>query len=112
MQSLTARAWIRPILVAAVLCLTVPALRAQSASETLYKSKCAMCHAADGSGNSPAGKSMKVPDLRSDAAQKLTDAQLTDILTNGKQPMPGYKDKLKADEIKGLVGYVRSLAKK
>jgi mono/diheme cytochrome c family protein len=79
---------------------------------SLYKAKCVMCHSADGSGSSPAGKAMKVPDLRSDEVQKKTDAQLTDVLVNGKNKMPAYKDKLSGDEVKGLVGYMRALAKK
>lgn len=112
MLSLTVRACTKAILIAAVVCLTVPALRAQGDSEKLYKSKCAMCHSADGSGSSPAGKAMNVPDLRSEAVQKQTDAQLTDIVTNGKNKMPAYKGKVTADEIKGLVGYMRGLAKK
>jgi mono/diheme cytochrome c family protein len=44
--------------------------------------------------------------------QKETDAQLIDIVTNGKNKMPAYKGKLTDDQIKGLVGYVRELAKK
>jgi len=92
------------------LIVVLPAL-AQDAGAT-FKSKCAMCHAPDGSGNSPAGKAMNVPDLKSEAVQKLSDAELTDVITKGKNKMPAYKDKLTAAEIKGLVGYVRGLAKK
>lgn len=101
----------KAILFAVFLFLAVPALRAHDSAK-LYKSKCAICHAADGSGDSPTGKAMKVPDLRSEAVQKQTDAQLTDVLTNGKNKMPGYKDKLTAAEIKGLVAHMRALAKK
>ncbi len=32
---------------------------AQNSGADLYQSKCQMCHAADGSGNTPAGKAMK-----------------------------------------------------
>ena len=32
---------------------------------------------------------MKIHDLRSADVQKQTDAQLTEIVTNGKSPMPG-----------------------
>ena len=102
----------KALLLAAVLCVAVPGLRAQGDSEKLFKSKCAMCHAPDGSGSSPAGKAMNVPDLRSEAVQKLSDAELTDAITKGKNKMPSYKDKQTAGEIKGLVGYVRTLAKK
>jgi mono/diheme cytochrome c family protein len=77
----------------------------------LYKAKCAGCHAADGSGNSPAGKAMSVPDLRSADIQKKTDAQLIDSTTNGKGKMPAYKGKLTDDQIKSLVTYVHTLAK-
>jgi len=44
--------------------------------------------------------------------QKLTDAELTAAITNGKGSMPAYKDKLSADQIKGTVDYIRELAKK
>jgi mono/diheme cytochrome c family protein len=75
----------------------------------LYKSKCAGCHAADGSGTSPAGKAMGVPDLRSPELQKKTDAELIDSTTNGKGKMPAYKGKLTDDQIKQLVAYIRTL---
>lgn len=77
-----------------------------------FKAKCAGCHAADGSGDSPAGKAMKTPDLRSEEVQKMTDAQLIDATTNGKGKMPAYKGKLTDDQIKDLVAFVRTLAKK
>jgi cytochrome c6 len=44
--------------------------------------------------------------------QSQSDAQLTDIVTNGKNKMPAYKGKLTDDQIKGLVAYIRGLAKK
>jgi len=58
------------------------------------------------------GKKLNIPDLRSPEAQKLTDAELTDIITKGKNKMPAYEKTLKAEEIKGLVAYIRSIAKK
>lgn len=86
-------------------------LRAQDAP-TLYKTKCSICHAADGSGSTTMGKSMGVKDLRSDEVQKQTDAQLNDAITNGKPPkMPAYKGKLTDDQIKELVTFIRSLKK-
>lgn len=59
------------------------------------------------------GKQLGVTDLRSDDVQKQTDAQLTESITNGKgKKMPAYKGKITDDQIKGLVGYIRELAKK
>ena len=99
-------------LLAGLLLLTASA-RAQDDAAGLFKAKCAACHGADGgSGNTPAGKAMKVRDLHSPDVQKQTDAQLTEIVTAGKGAMPAYKGKLTDDQIKQLVGYVRELAKK
>jgi cytochrome c6 len=86
------------------------AARADGAGD--FKAKCAMCHGADGAGSTPTGKALKVRDLGSADVQGQTDAQLTDIVTNGKGSMPAYKGKLTDEQIKGLVGFIRSLAKK
>jgi cytochrome c6 len=77
-----------------------------------FKAKCAMCHGADGTGSTATGKALKVRDLGSSDVQGQTDAQLTDIVTNGKGKMPAYKGKLTNPQIKELVGFIRSLAKK
>lgn len=87
------------------------AARADDSAAT-FKAKCAMCHGGDGAGSTPVGKSMKIRDLGSQEVQGQTDGQLTEILTNGKNKMPSYKGKLTDDQIKGLVSYVRQLAKK
>jgi len=89
---------------------TSPA-QAQDAAD-LFKSKCSICHSADGSSSGPVGKSLNIPDLRSDVVQKNSDADLIGIVTNGKNKMPIFKEKLTDDQIKQLVSYVRELAKK
>lgn len=79
----------------------------------LYRQKtCASCHAADGSGNTPAGKSLKARDLRSEPVQKQTDAQLADAIVNGRGKMPPFKTTVSAEQVKELVTYIRELAKK
>src|SRR5580700_9189801 len=85
-------------------------LRADGAGD--FKAKCAMCHGADGSGSTATGKALKVRDLGSADVQSQTDAQLTEIITSGKDKMPAYKGKFTDDQIRGLVVYIRSLAKK
>jgi len=87
-------------------------VRAQNDAAGLFKAKCAVCHGADGSGNTSVGKSMKIGDFHSADVQNQTDAQLTDMITTGKGAMPAYKGKLTDDQIKQLVGYIRELAKK
>ena len=104
--------WLARILALAVLLLMVaPAARGDDAA-ALYKTKCAVCHSADGSGDTTMGKRTGAHDFRSAEVQKMTDAQLTEITVKGKNKMPGYDKKLTADEIKGLVAYVRELGKK
>jgi mono/diheme cytochrome c family protein len=99
------------VLLALVIMFVVGAsVRADGAGD--FKAKCAMCHGADGSGSTATGKALKVRDLGSTNVQGQTDAQLTEIITNGKDKMPAYKGKLTDDQIKGLVVYIRSLAKK
>ena len=82
------------------------------AGTALYDGKCAMCHSKDGSGNSPMGKSMKVPDLRSKAVQKQSDTELAETIANGKKMMPKYGSQLSKEQINDLVAYIRVLGSK
>ena len=82
---------------------------AQDAS-ALFKSKCAACHGADGTG-SAMGKKLGVLDLHGAEVQKMSDAELTNVVTNGRDKMPAFGKSLKADDIQGLVAYIRTLKK-
>ena len=86
--------------------------QAQDAGAALYKTKCAACHGADGKGETAVGKADKIRDLGSSEVQAQSDADLTTIITNGKGKMPAYGKSLKPDQVKDLVTYVRTLAKK
>lgn len=74
----------------------------------LYKSKCQMCHGADGKG-SPAGQKMGARDFHSPEVAKETDADLIKITKEGKNKMPKFDGKLTDDQIKDLVKFIRSL---
>jgi mono/diheme cytochrome c family protein len=80
--------------------------------EALFKAKCVGCHGADGSGNTPIGKNLKIRDLKSAEVQGQTDAQLLQAISQGKGKMPGYEKSLGADKCKLLLQHVRALAKK
>lgn len=90
---------------------TMPAVAAATPRAALYKSKCAACHAADGSGSTPVGKMMKVRDLRSDAVQKQTDIELTKTVAGGKGKMPAFGKKLSTAEVESLIAFIRTLKK-
>ncbi len=100
----------RSISIAALfaLLISLPAFAA-SPDAALYKTKCSSCHAADGSGNTPAGKSMKVRDLRSDEVQKQTDVDLTKVISGGKGKMPAYGKQLTTAQVEGLIAFIRTL---
>jgi mono/diheme cytochrome c family protein len=106
--------WIAGIVVAAMVLAGItflsPSAKADTAEAT-YKAKCAGCHGADGKGETPSGKAMKVNDFTSETVQKMSDADLTDAIAKGKGKMPAYKT-LTADQVKDLVAYVRSFGKK
>lgn len=86
--------------------------RAQSAGETLFKTKCAACHGQDGKGDVPMGKKLGARNLGSSEVQGQSDAQLTDVVTKGKNKMPSYDGKLTNEQIGQLVAYIRELGKK
>lgn len=98
------------LLIVLGLVFSTSALAAGPAADT-FKAKCAMCHGADGSGNTAMGKKFNLKPLGSPEVQKITDAQLDEIITKGKDKMPAYGGKLSADEIKGLVAFIRTLKK-
>jgi mono/diheme cytochrome c family protein len=82
-----------------------------AASGATFRTKCAVCHGPDG-GGSEVGKSMNVPDLRSEAVQKRPDAELAQIISDGKGGMPSFKSSLSEAQIHDLVSYVHSLRPK
>jgi len=87
-------------------------LRAQGDAAKVYKTNCVLCHAADGSGDSPSGKALKAKDLRSPEVQGKSDEELAEVITKGAGKMPAFGKKLSPDVIKSLVAYIRELPKK
>ncbi len=91
-------------------------LWAQDEGPALFKSNCARCHNMNGDGKTAAGEKMKIPDLRSDEVQKLSDEQLYQTIGNGTQhkqyPHTFLAKGMHPGEIKQLVSYIRTLKPK
>jgi mono/diheme cytochrome c family protein len=88
------------------------AARPPDSPQDVYLDKCAVCHAKDGSGNTVKGRKLKVKDLRAPESQKLTEAEMIEIVSKGKgKDMDGFQKELGSDMIKQIVEYYRSLAK-
>jgi len=87
-------------------------IAAMADGASIFKAKCAMCHGADGSGNTPMGKSMGLRDLGSAEVQSSSDTDLAAVISNGKGgKMPAYKGKLSDSDISDVVKYIRTLKK-
>lgn len=82
-----------------------------------YADHCATCHANNGSGDTAIGRGMypRVPDMRLDATQSLTDGELFSIIEHGIRltGMPGWGNGTPEGEREswGLVHFVRRLPK-
>jgi mono/diheme cytochrome c family protein len=84
---------------------------AVSPGEVLFQGRCAMCHGPDGAGKTLVGEKLKIRDLRSEAVQKQTDAELNQIVTSGRGRMAAYQNKLTGEQIAQVVTYIRDLGK-
>ena len=101
---------IRSFAVSAVLVAALVASgNAQADAASLYKTKCQVCHGADGKGETTMGKKLGAKDFHAPEVAKLSDAELFDITKKGKNKMPAYDGKITDDQIKDLVKYIRTL---
>lgn len=98
---------IKSLVLVACIALASSAFAADGAAT--FKAKCAMCHGADGSASTGMGKTMGLKPLSSPEVQKMSDADMTALITNGKGKMPAFKGKLSDEEISAVVKYVRTL---
>jgi mono/diheme cytochrome c family protein len=97
-------------MLAATLTATSTAVFAQGTAADTYKSKCAMCHGADGMASGPAGKAMNVPPITA-PAYKAPEADLIAVTKAGKGKMPPFASKLTDTQIKEVVAYMHTLQK-
>ena len=76
----------------------------------IFKSKCVLCHGADGAGNTPLGKQLQAANLHSKEVQKLSDEELHKVVHDGQANMPPFGEQLTDDEISQVIQYVRRFA--
>lgn len=83
-------------------------------AKKVYGYECEMCHGANGNGKTDLAKDMKMTltdlsDPKTLAAK--TDAELFDLIRDGKGAMTPENGRMKTDDIWNLVLYVRNLSK-
>ncbi len=78
---------------------------------SIYVTNCSNCHGADGRGNTPLGRILKLPDLRSTVVQHISEAELAGIIAKGaaRGKMPGFEKNLGAEIVQQLASYVREI---
>jgi len=77
----------------------------------LYAQHCKSCHGAKGKGDGPKAEKIDIScgDFSAPEMSKVTDGELYWKTTEGRKPMPSFKDKLSDGERWAIVNYVRSL---
>ena len=83
----------------------------KSPGANVFRTKCVLCHGADGGGKTPLGKQLQAADLRSKDVQKRGDAELHKIIHDGQANMPAFADQLSESEIDQVLKHIRALAK-
>lgn len=84
---------------------------AQKDSKDLFLDKCSVCHGEDGEGKTAKGKKLKVKDVH-ETSKKESEADMIKIVTEGKgKDMDAFGKDLTPAQIKGLIGFYRSLVK-
>jgi mono/diheme cytochrome c family protein len=91
-----------------------PTAASLSAAEQTFTDNCVLCHGEKGLGDGPGAKTIKVKpanfaDPKLQASE--TDGALFWKMTNGRGPMPSWRDTLTDEERWQLVGYIRKLGK-
>jgi cytochrome c6 len=82
----------------------------QKAANT-FADHCVSCHGSDGAGT-PLGKRLQAPDLSLKEVQSQSSANLARTISEGKNNMPPFADRLTAQQIQALADYVHRLGNK
>jgi mono/diheme cytochrome c family protein len=82
-------------------------------TKALYITNCSPCHGDKGRGDGPAAQGLnpKPADHTSAAVQSESDGAIFWKLSEGRNPMPGYKKIFSEEQRWELINYIRTLAK-
>ena len=94
-----------------IACTSLVAEENSPPGEAVFKGKCALCHGADGSGNTPLGKQLQAANLGSKEVQKLSVVEMRKQVHDGRANMPAFGDQLSDAEITQVIQYVRQFGK-
>ena len=72
---------------------------------SIFRQNCAICHGQEANGKEMDGK--LIPSLRYGEAEKLTEEQIYQQISNGKLPMPSFRSQLSEKEIWQMVKFIK-----
>ena len=94
-----------------VVALMLPAyMVAADAGADLFKAKCQMCHGPNGDASNSMAKTMKLKVLSDPDIQKLSDADLANVILKGKEKMKPVAG-VTPEQAKDVVKFLRTLKK-
>jgi mono/diheme cytochrome c family protein len=78
----------------------------------VYDTNCLPCHGERGKGDGPVGAALRPPptSLVSAKTRAKSDGDLLTIIRDGRAVMPGWKNRLKDQDIQNVLAYIRSLS--
>jgi len=90
--------------------LVTPIYAAAEDGAAVFKAQCAKCHGETGESDTPAGKTLKVPNLKGDV--KVAGMSLDDIVKSvkGNEKHKSFITKLSDEQIKAAAGVAKQLA--
>lgn len=79
----------------------------------LYAQHCKSCHGAKGKGDGTKAEKIDIScgDFTGDDFAKVSDGEAYWKTTEGRKPMPSFKEKLSDNERWSIINYIRSLSK-
>jgi cytochrome c6 len=108
----------KKLLIFSVTLMALGALSAYAAdAKAIYDKDCAKCHGPDGKGDTKMGKKLEVKDYTDAKVQSsMKDEDMVKAIKEGVKSgdttkMKGFGDTLSDDDVKALVGYIRSFKK-
>ena len=108
----------KKLLIFSVTLMALGALSAYAAdAKAIWDKDCAKCHSPDGKGDTKMGKKLEVKDYTDAKVQSsMKDEDMVKAIKEGVKSgdttkMKGFGDTLSDDDVKALVGYIRSFKK-
>ncbi len=85
---------------------------AKNPGKSIFQENCTFCHGDDGTGKTPPGMALGAHDLTSREVGKRSDTELAQTISQGRNKMPAFSNKLDDSQIHELILYIRTLEKK